>query len=205
MKNLILKIFYVFLFIAISLNSFMANAQSETKEKKSNNHFIGYAGATFNYLKTEIDNSANAGVGYLIGLKYQRGRFFYWEAGAQYNKSVFALLSSEDEIVTNDFGMSSIQVPLNVGINLLSVTDRIVGLRVFVGALPSFTLGVNNNESNVSKDDLNSFVMYGQAGVGLDIAFFTLETGYTFGFNDLFSDNNKSNPSLIFVQLGFRF
>jgi hypothetical protein len=205
MKNLVLKISYACVFIAISLNSTIATAQSETSDKKSNTHFIAYAGATFNYLDTETEDATDMGVGYLLGLKYQRGRFFYWEVGAQYNKSTFALVSGANQTVTNNFGLSSIQVPLNVGVNLLSATDRILGLRVFVGALPSFTLGVNNNDANIVKDDLNSFIMSGQAGVGLDIAFFTFETGYTYGFSDLYSDNDKSTPSLIFVQLGFRF
>ena len=201
MKNLFLKISFAFIFIAIFLNSTTSQAQ----DKKSNTNFIGFAGATFNYLETEIEDSADAGVGYLLGAKYQRGRFFYWEAGLQYNKSVYTLLSTSEENTSNDFGISSVQVPLNLGINLLSVTDKVLGLRVFVGALPSFTVGVNNNDANITKDDLNSFIMYGQAGVGVDIAFLTVETGYIYGFSDLYSDDTSSNPSQIFVLLGFRF
>ena len=46
--------------------------------------------------------------------------------------------------------------------------------------------------------------MYGQAGLGVDIAFFFLETGVNYGFTDVF-ENFNSKHTQVFVNLGFRF
>ena len=46
--------------------------------------------------------------------------------------------------------------------------------------------------------------MYGQAGIGLDIAFFFLETGLNHGFTDILTETN-SNPTQLLINLGFHF
>ena len=80
-----------------------------------------------------------------------------------------------------------------------------VGLRFYVGAVPTFTTKVNSNELNIiTKDNINSFRMYGQAGLGVDIAFFFLETGVNYGFTDVF-ENIESKHTQAFINLGFRF
>ena len=104
----------------------------------------------------------------------------------------------------NNLRINSIDVPMNIGVNLLSVTSRLVDLRAYAGAVPTFTTGVTNNRLNITKDDINSFRMYGQAGLGVDIPFFFLETEVNFGFTDVFERIN-SNHTQVFVNLGFRF
>ena len=47
--------------------------------------------------------------------------------------------------------------------------------------------------------------MNARGGFGLDIAFLFVETGYKYGFNDLFKNDIQSNPEQILVNLGFRF
>ena len=54
-------------------------------------------------------------------------------------------------------------------------------------------------------DDINTFNLYGQGGVGVDVAFLFLEAGFNYGFTDLFKNDIESNPYQIFVNLGFRF
>ena len=103
------------------------------------------------------------------------------------------------------FGVRNIDIPITGGINFLSVTSRIVGLRVYVSAIPSFALGVGNNDHGVTKDDLNSFMLYGQAGIGLDVAFLFLEAGFNYGFTNLLKNDFQSNPYQLFLNLGFRF
>jgi hypothetical protein len=46
--------------------------------------------------------------------------------------------------------------------------------------------------------------MYGQGGIGINVAFVLLEAGYNYGFQDLHKDH-KSKPGQVFVNLGFRF
>ena len=103
------------------------------------------------------------------------------------------------------FSVRQIDVPITGGINFLSVTSRIVGIRVYVSAVPSFALGVGSNDLGITKDDLNSFILYGQGGVGIDVAFIFVEAGFNYGFTNLFKNDFQSNPYQLFVNLGFRF
>ena len=103
------------------------------------------------------------------------------------------------------FSTRSVDIPVAVGFNFLFFVSRIVGLRVYVSAVPSFTLGVGDNKLDISMDHINTFNFYGQAGVGVDVAFIFVEAGYNYGFKDLFKNDIKSNPNQIFVNFGFRF
>ena len=210
MKKAILKNSLIILFCLIALGSFSSFAQNDSipeteknkKEKKKSDSFKVLIGGTINHISTssnEFDASSN--FGYIIGAKYKRGNFFYWELGARFNASSYSITDVDTK---DDFKINSIDVPINFGVNLLSVTDRLVGLRVYLGGVPTFTTNVTNNDFNITEDDLNSFRMYGQAGVGVDVAFIFLETGVNYGFTDIFKEID-SNPTQIFINLGFRF
>jgi len=198
------------MFCLMALGTFSGFAQNDSipatekvkKEKKKSDSFKVLIGGTFNSISVSSNQyDASGNVGYMIGAKYKRGRFFYWELGARYNAASFSFteLSTKDNLRIN-----SIDVPINVGVNLLSITSRLVGLRFYLGAVPTFTTGVANNRLSITKDDINSFRMYGQAGLGVDIAFFFLETGVNYGFTDVF-ENINSNHTQVFINLGFRF
>jgi len=212
MKNLSLKICQIFIFSLIILYSNSGFSQNdsipennevtEKKVKKKKDEFKVLLGATINNMSVSSDEyNSSSGIGYIIGAKYKRGRFFYWELGARYNATNYSLI---DGITEDDLKINSIDIPINVGINLLSITSRLVGLRLYLGAVPTFTTNVSDNLLNITKDDINSFRMYGQAGIGVDVAFFFLETGLNYGFSDVFNELN-SNPTQVFVNLGFRF
>ena len=84
-----------------------------------------------------------------------------------------------------------------------------VGVRVFLSAVPSFSLGKDVDELGLDKDDITNFMIYGQGGVGIDIAFFFIEAGFNYGFsniiNDIANESIKSKPSQGYVNIGFRF
>lgn len=202
MKNTTIKLKHFFILILVLFISNMTFAQ----EKKKKDEFKVMVGVTFNNMSlTSPEYDAFSDLGYIIGAKYKRGKFFYWELGARYNRSNYLLkdLLGDGGNQQDNLNVSTLDIPINVGINLLSVTERIVGLRVFIGAVPNFVLS-SDDVFDITEDTLNSFVMYGQAGVGLDIAFFFLEAGINYGFTDLLEDY-KSTPYQAFVNLGFRF
>jgi hypothetical protein len=150
------------------------------------------------------------GIGWLVGASYKRGKFFYWELGARYNNPVYNLDDAtipfdSAQLVDGIFSVRSIDIPATFGINILSITDRILGLRVFIRAVPSFVIGVGDNEINISKDNINAFNVYGELGVGVDIAFLFVEVGANYGFQDLSKDYSTSNPYQIYISLGFLF
>jgi hypothetical protein len=187
---------------------YMAQNQDEKKDKKVKDEFKVYGGLNFNTLKLDNEKyESTAGVGWLLGGSYKRGRFFYWELGARYNRAVFEMgnISDTTAYLGKLFGVSNIDVPITFGINTLWFISRIVGVRVFVSAVPEFVLGVRDNDLGITKDDLNTFNFCGQGGVGVDITFIFLEAGINYGFNDLLKNRSPSNPLQVFINLGFRF
>ena len=186
------------------------DGQKQKKEKRKD-EFKVYAGVSVNQLNLSHQKyKTTINAGWLLGASYKRGRFFYWELGARYSNPLYNL---EDTTIPADssnlldgiFGVRNIDIPVTFGINFLSITSRIVGLRVFLSAVPAFAIGVGNNDLNISMDDINAFNFYGQGGVGVDVTFLFIEIGMKYGFQDLFKNYSTSNPYQLYLSLGFRF
>ncbi len=179
-------------------------AKAKTKKKK--NEFILYGGVNFNNADVAATNyKSEAGTGYHLGVAYKRGSFFYWQVGARYNSAKFNFISTSSNTDTSDISVNALDLPLTVGINFLSFANRLLGLRAFVSLVPSFTMSVPDNELGIAKDDVNSFIFYGQAGIGFNVAFVLIDVGYNYGFQDMYKNYSGSNPGQAFVSLGFRF
>jgi hypothetical protein len=210
--NLILKR-GLFLLIAVLFSTSNFAQNSESKDDKAKSAIKVSAGVNFNSLNFDSKDPADSdmGVGYNLGVSYYRGSFFYFEVGARYNNRVFDISNNTDSDPTySSLKLSSIDVPITGGINLTSFAEELIGLRLFVSAVPSFTLNKSaDTETGLEDDDLTSFIFYGQAGLGVDIAFFFIEAGYNYGFSNLVDDMEntsvKSNPSQVYANIGFRF
>ena len=184
--------------------------QKEKKPKKKKDEFKVFGAVNFNNLNINSEYyEPTTGAGWMLGGAYKRGKFFYWELGARYNRALYDLHNANgpDTLALSEriLGVSNVDVPITVGINALWFFSRIVDVRVFISAIPEFVLGVNSNGLNITKDNLNSFNLIGQGGVGVDVAFIYLEVGIEYGFIDLFENYNPSNPVQGFIALGFRF
>mgnify|MGYP002079537694 CR=1 FL=1 len=185
------------------------NEKSKEKGKGWNDEFIVYVGGSLNMLSVSGNKYENhTAPGYMLGGAYKRGKFFYWQVGARYNNAVYSLtdLSKPAATTATDsvFSVRDIGIPITGGINFLSATNRIFALRLFVSAIPSVAIGVGGNDLGIGKDQINTFNLYGQAGLGVNIFFMVLEAGLNYGFMDVFK-NDQSKPAQIFVHLGFRF
>jgi len=185
--------------------------KKQKEDKKRKDEFKVFAGISLNHLSIDSEKyESTLGAGWLLGASYKRGKFFYWEIGARYNNRVYNL---DDQTIPADssslldgvFSVRNIDVPITLGVNFLSITSRIVGLRIFVCAVPAFAIGVGGNDLGFSMDNINAFNLYGQGGVGVDVAFIFLEAGFNYGFIDLFKNDIQSNPYQIFINLGLRF
>ena len=180
----------------------------QKKDKKVKDDFKIFGSATFNKLSMDSEVlKPTTAAGWNLGVSYKRGRFFYWEIGATYDHAVYSLRDSTmigGSLLDGVFSISSIEVPLSGGMNFLTFVSRLVGLRIYIGAIPAFMVAVGDNNPNISKDKVNLFNLYGQAGIGVDVAFVFVEAGYNYGFMNTLN-NDKSNPNQIFVKLGFRF
>ena len=187
------------------------DAKKQKKDRKRKDEFKIYIGANFDQLNIANERYySNLGIGWDFGFSYKRGRFFYWEIGGRYNNPIYFVKDlnvppDSSSLFDGQFGVRNIDIPITGGINFLSITSRIIGLRVFISAVPSFALGVGDNDLGIEKEHLNSFVFYGQGGVGLDIAFFFIEAGFNYGLSNLIKTDFQSNPYQLYVNLGFRF
>ena len=168
--------------------------------------FSIYAGANSNTMSGSTEKyNANAGVGFHTGVAWEKGGFLYYQFGLRYNNAVYGFKSKVTSKDTGDLKVQALDVPLTLGINFLSFA-KIVSLRAFISAMPSFTLGVSDNHFGVKKDDVNSFIFYGQMGIGANIAFAFIDIGYNYGTQSLMKNSTSStNPGQAYVSLGVRF
>ena len=210
--SILKKIFILVLALSFSSVTFSQDDDNlkQKKEKKAKSSFKVSAGVNLNDLSLDSANGieSKVGVGYNLGLSYKRGRFFYYEIGVRYNNRSFDFNDPINQ-EKSSLKLSAIDIPLTGGINITSFADRLVGVRVFVSAIPSFTLNKNVDKIFLVEDDISDFVFYGQAGVGVDILFFFIEAGFNYGFSDIVNniENQSFNsiPSQGFFNLGFRF
>ena len=168
-------------------------------------HIIIYAGVNSNQMGGSTDNfNANSGVGYHIGLAWQKNGFVYGQFGVRYNNAVYGFNSVATSKDTGDLKVQALDIPLTVGINFLSFT-KIASLRAFISAMPSFRLGVSDNHFGITKDDVNSFIFYGQIGIGANLAFVLIDVGYNYGFEGLMENFSNTKPGQWFFSLGIKF
>jgi hypothetical protein len=180
-------------------------ASSGGKEGKSKQFRI-YAGPNSNTMSGSTDKyNANSAVGWHVGVAWKSPGFFYYQFGLRYNDAAYGLNSKLTSRDTGDLKVQALDIPLTFGINFLSI-GKLASLRAFVSAIPSFNLGVSSNNFGVSKDDVNSFIFYGQLGLGVDIAFLFLDIGYNYGTSSLLKNSTSStNPGQWFLNVGVKF
>jgi hypothetical protein len=181
---------------------------NKSKEKNKKDEFKLFGALSFNSLNVQSEHyETTAGLGWMLGGAYKRGNFLYWEVGARYNRALFDLANKGDTTTYMDrlFAVSNMDIPITIGINTLWFASRIVGLRIFISLVPEFVVGVNDNDLNITRDDLNTFNLCGQGGIGVDVTFLYVEAGINYGFNDLLKNHSPTNPIQGFVSLGFRF
>jgi hypothetical protein len=181
-------------------------APDTTKAKKKEKpKLILYAGPNVGTLRVESNDLSNESVtGFHAGISWRTKGFLYSQFGLRYNNPVYSILpAGARDSGDYKFSVSSIDVPITLGLNILSATDKVLNLRGFISAVPSFNIGVGDNDYQVDKDDIETFVFYGQLGIGVDVLFLVFELGYNYGFNDLFKDV-KSKPGQGFLNIGVR-
>ncbi len=179
--------------------------ESAPAEKpKGRSTFIIYAGPNVSTLRVNSEElSKESKPGYHVGLSWRKSGFFYTQLGVRYNSPVYSVFpSTGSDSGDHKFSVSDIDIPITVGLNFLG--GRILGLRAFLGAVPAFNINVGSNDEGFDKDNVNTFIFYGQAGIGVDVLFLSIDIGYNTGFSDLIKNYN-SKPGQGFVNIGFKF
>ena len=175
-------------------------------EQPKQKSFIIYAGPNISTLRVESEElNKESETGFHVGLSWRTQGVFYTQFGVRYNSPVYSIFpKTGNDSGDHKFTISDIDVPITAGINLLSGNDRGLNLRGYLGIVPAFNIGVGDNDEGFAKDSVNTFVLYGQAGLGVDVAFLVFEVGYNYGFRDIIKNYN-SKPGQWFLNIGWRF
>ena len=160
---------------------------------KQKSRFVLYAGPNISTLREESGDLKDESLtGFHIGISWRSKGFLFSQFGLRYNNPVFSLLPANGrDSGDHKFSVSAIDIPLTLGINILSATDKVLALRGFISAVPSFNIGVGDNDYGYDKDKIETFNFAGQLGIGIDVLFLVFEIGYNYGFIDLIKDAGK--------------
>jgi len=183
-----------------------ATTESKSTSEHKTKRFVLYAGPNVSSLRKASDDiKDDAEAGWHVGLSWRTTGFFFSQFGLRYNNAVYSLRpASARDSGDYKFSVNSLDLPLTFGINILPGVDRVVSLRGFISAIPSFNLGVGDNDYNYDKDKIEGFNFAGTVGIGVDVLFMVFEIGYNHGFIDLL-DDKESKPAQGFVNIGIRF
>lgn len=182
--------------------------EDKGKDKKGKkNEIVLYTGINFTQLSSSSKYESESDLGYQLGAYYKQGRLVYWQVGARLANSKISFKPSNlpNDSTFESLNITDIDLPLTVGLNFTSFMNRVLSARLFVSAVPAFTIKLDGNPYGITKEDLNPFVLYGQGGLGVNVAFMVLELGYNYGFNEVLETNTDSKPGQLFINLGFRF
>lgn len=175
-------------------------------QSKEKSRFLLYAGPNISTLRVESDDLKDESqTGFHIGISWRSKGFLFSQFGLRYNNPVFSLLPANGrDSGDHKFSVSAIDIPLTLGINILSATDKVLNLRGFISAVPSFNIGVGDNDYGYDKDKIETFNFAGTLGIGVDVLILVFELGYNYGFIDLLKDSD-SKPGQAFLNIGIRF
>lgn len=99
-----------------------------------------------------------------------------------------------------------LQLPVLAGVRFYQQRRRDLGLRLQAGPAISMLMGVNDNELQLSSNDYRNLWLGAQAGLGMDVWFFTLDLGYQWGLSNAFSrENYDGRYRMTTLSLGITF
>ncbi len=160
-------------------------------------------GITFvNYSGNDIDS--DTGIGFEAGGRIRAGSRLYVEAGFFWSTAGADVTIPAGGGTTDDLRIQDVSVPVGIGFKLIKT--RPLALRLFGGVTPSFPTGVSDNDLGVVKEDLNSTLWSGRAGLGFDLVVLSIDGGYDFGLGNIFELGTESvKRNEWFIELGARF
>jgi len=188
MKKIIFSFLVPFVFASL------ANAQS----KSTVGFYIGPNFSNVNILSPDL--SAVNHSGYQFGGYWRKGGFIYGQAGLEFQHLQTDLQTDTSSGLVD---MKRIQLPLYAGFHILNL--KVVDLRAFAGPVIGYHYDYQIDNPDFTTSDFNRFTVNGTIGAGVDVLIFSLDAGYNFGLNNLFSGNFDGKADYGFVNLGVKF
>ncbi|MBP2648843.1 MAG: hypothetical protein H6Q77_2467, partial [Gemmatimonadetes bacterium] len=97
--------------------------------------------------------TSSSDVGYFLGGKIRFGHLLYIAPGLNYQYQSFKVEVTSPTAITDNIGISSFMIPLEVGVNL---NAKVVAFQIGVAGTMTLNSSVNDNEFGVTKDETNN-------------------------------------------------
>ena len=153
----------------------------------------------------ELENSAK--VGYMIGGSLRFGARPFLQPGIYYQRTTINATGYDDltsQTFEDDLGVSSLWIPLQVGINVIN--GDALDLHVNGGPTATIVTSVSDNEFGLVKDDYESVTWGAVVGVGVDFTLISLDASYEFGLSKVLKDDPDDTKYNVFrLAAGLRF
>ncbi|MBN1252823.1 MAG: PorT family protein [Bacteroidales bacterium] len=163
---------------------------------------IGFNYTSFNNDPLSYEKTGR--LGFQLGGSVAFGETIYFEPGIYWVRNNYEL---KDVDLNVDFknDISSIRIPLFVGINVVGDAAEERNFHIFAGPAISFVTDVNTGDTGLTTDDFNKFLWGANLGAGLSLWKMYVDVGYEWGLNDLFKDDpNNTKTKGLWVNVGFR-
>lgn len=202
-------------FILSAVMSFFALAVQAQEVDLGKLHIGGFIGPNISTYALE-GSELNSGTrfGYQIGGFLRYGERFYVQSGLTYF-SMNSRLSYPIPVpspgapveVADRVNVRYLQLPLLVGVRFYQQERRDLRLRLQAGPALSMLTGVNNNGLRLDSNDYRNLWFGAQAGLGMDVWFFSLNLGYQWGLSNAFSNSYNQDGSyrMTTLSLGMTF
>lgn len=155
------------------------------------------------------DLQAAAKVGWNAGVDFRfGGKKVFIIPGLHFNNYTARLvndISSDTQVkFKEETTIQALKAPVNLGFDITG-KQQLLNLYLKGGITPTMVLAVNEKPGiPFSKDDLKTFTWAANAGLGLDIAFLTVDLNYEIGMSDYFA-NAAGRNNVLTLSAGIRF
>ena len=144
--------------------------------------------------------SDKAKVGWMIGANVRFGGMPYISPGLYLQKTALEItelgsLTASD--VTDVVGVSSVYIPVKVGVSL-------AGLRIFAGPALTIVTSVQDNTVGITEADYKDTHTGLEAGLGFNIAIVTLDFSYEKGLSNVYTTGD-AKQDVIRLLAGIQF
>lgn len=135
----------------------------------------------------------SAAVGFQLGADLRLGDRLYFQPGAFFGRSATVIKFSplDTSFIEDNLIRTTAKVKALVGYNI--VHGEAFRLRVNAGPTYEALLSVDSKDDKIAfnKSDYNGGSFNMDAGLGIDVAFLTLETGVSYGLSNAYKDEGK--------------
>jgi hypothetical protein len=147
------------------------------------------------------------------GLALTFGNRFYLQPGFQWSRLSTKIVNENNVVGTeliDETTLSVISVPLKVGLRFIDPRkENLINARLFGGIDGHHVMSVTHSAKSGSTDDIDAddysnIIMNADFGLGLDVWFLYLETGYQLGLTPIHKSGDNAKSSAFYANAGIR-